>query len=145
MSAIRCTVPGDPLYSWTFPSGPTGTMTRFGMFCPAWKFRFEVSCRGVPDGHTVMYPAAAGAAAVTFRATADTPAAGTPPCPVTCTEIDPVDGTGPGAPWPIRVSMIRAGGNDTTAPGAVGGAVTETGWVSDELAPRASVTVSVIW
>src|SRR5664279_5410946 len=60
MSAIRWTVPGDPLYSWTFPSGPTGTMTRFGMFCPAWKFRFEVSCRGAPDGHTVMYPAAAG-------------------------------------------------------------------------------------
>src|SRR5664279_6225540 len=98
------TVPPDPLYSWIFPSAPTGTMTRFGMFCPAWKFRFDVSCWGVPDGHTVMYPAAAGPATVTFRATADTPVAGTPPCPVTCTEIDPVAGTGPDAPWPIRVS-----------------------------------------
>ena len=57
---------------------------------------------------------------MTFSATADTPVAGTPPCPVTCTEIDPVDGTGPAAPWPIRVSMMRAGGSGATAPGVLG-------------------------
>ena len=104
------------MYSWIFPSGPTGTMTRFGMFCPGWKFRFEVCCRSAPDGHTVMYPAAVGLATVTFKATADTPVAGTRPCPVTCTEIDPVERTGPGAPWLIRVSMIRAGDNDAKEP-----------------------------
>ena len=49
------------------------------MFCPAWKFRFDVCCWAVPEGHTVMYPAAVGATAVTFTTTADTPLAGTPP------------------------------------------------------------------
>src|SRR5450755_2756000 len=113
-------VPGDPLYSWIFPSAPTGTMTRFGMLCPARKFRFDVCCRVPPEGHTVMYPAEVGLTAVTFTTTADTPVAGTPPCPVTCNETDPNAGTGPDAPCLIRVSMIRAGGSEATAPGAVG-------------------------
>ena len=50
-------MPPDPLNSWIFPSGPTGTTTRFGMLCPAWKFRFEVCCLVAPEGHTVTYPA----------------------------------------------------------------------------------------
>ena len=45
-----------------------------------------------------MHPAAVGMATVTFRATADTSVAGTPPCPVTCTEIDPVERIVPGVP-----------------------------------------------
>src|SRR5690349_5506259 len=94
------TVPADPLYSLIFPSAPTGTTTRLGTVCPGWKFRFEVSCRGVPDGHTVTYPPVEGSTTVTLTATADTPVAGTPPRPVTCTEIDPVEGTGPAAPSP---------------------------------------------
>jgi hypothetical protein len=48
------------------------------MFYPALKFRFEATCRGVPDGPTVMYPVEVGSAAVTFRRTAATPVAGTP-------------------------------------------------------------------
>src|SRR5450755_1684810 len=95
-------------------------MTRFGMLCPAWKFRFEVTCRGVPDGHTGMYPGEVGAATVAFTTTADTPVAGTPPCPVTCNETDPNAGTGPDAPCLVRVSMIRAGGSEATAPGVLG-------------------------
>ena len=51
----------------------------------------------------------------------------------------------PDAPWLTRVSMIRAGATDTTAPGVVGGAVTEMGCVTDVLAPSASVTVSLTW
>ena len=31
-SASSCTVPKDPLNSWIFPSAPTGTITKFGMF-----------------------------------------------------------------------------------------------------------------
>src|SRR5664280_1363935 len=54
------TVPPDPLYSWIFPSAPTGTMTRLGMFCPAWSVWFEVACWGGREGLTGMYPAAAG-------------------------------------------------------------------------------------
>ena len=49
------------------------------MFCPAWKFRFEVLVLAIPDGHTVMYPAVCGDTTVTFNTTAATPVAGTPP------------------------------------------------------------------
>src|SRR5450755_2427269 len=127
------TVPGDPLYIWIFPSAPTGTMTRFGMFCPAWKFRFEVTCRGVPDGHTVMYPAEVGLTAVTFTTTADTPAAGTPPCPVTCRDTVPNAGSGPVTPRFARVSMIRADDTGMTEPGPGAGGV--------GVVPRAWATV----
>src|SRR5664280_1400224 len=117
---MRWTVPPDPLNSWILPSAPTGTTTRFGMFCPAWKFRFDVCCMVVPDGHTVMYPAEVGSAAVTFTTTADTPLTGTPPWPVTCRDTVPNDGTGPVTPRLVRVSMIRAGDSEATAPGSVG-------------------------
>src|SRR5664279_3518322 len=62
----RWTVPPEPLNSWIFPPVPTGTMTVFGMFCPAWKFRFEVFVLSIPNGHTVMYPAVCGDTTVTF-------------------------------------------------------------------------------
>src|SRR5664280_816484 len=120
MSARRLTGPGDPLNSWIFPSAPTGTMTRLGMFCPVWKFRFEVVVRVAPEGQTVMYPAAVGLTAVTFTMTADTPVAGTPPLPVTCREMEPSAGTGPVAPRLVRVSITRDGGREATAPGMAG-------------------------
>jgi len=78
-STIKWTVPQEPLNSWIFPPVPTGTMTVFGMFCPAWKFRFEVSVLSIPNGQTVMYPAVCGDTAVTFNTTAATLAVGTPP------------------------------------------------------------------
>ena len=116
-------MPADPLNSWIFPSAPTGTTTRFGMFCPAWKFRFDVCCLVVPEGHTVMNPAAFGLTAVTFTTTADTPLAGTPPWPVTCRDTVPSAGdrAGDAAGW-SRVSMIRAGASEATAPGSGRGA-----------------------
>src|SRR5664279_1707860 len=40
------------------------------MFCPAWKFRFEVFVLSIPNGHTVMYPAVCGDTTVTFNTTA---------------------------------------------------------------------------
>jgi hypothetical protein len=54
-------------------------MTVLGMFCPAWKFRFEVFVLPIPNGHTVIYPADCGDTTVTFNTTAATFAAGTPP------------------------------------------------------------------
>src|SRR3982075_743093 len=106
MSATSCTAAPDPLYSWIFLSDPTGTMTRFGMFCPTWKFRLDVTCIGVPDGNTVMNPAAAGSATVTLIATAETPDAGTPPWPNTCNVMVPDAATGPVAPRFTLVSRI---------------------------------------
>src|SRR6476646_8217851 len=90
------------------------------MFCPATKFRLDVSGRVVPDGHTMTHPEAVGFTAVTFRTTADTPLAGTPPLPNTCNEIDPKAGSGPLAPRLILESRIRAGVNDARAPGTTG-------------------------
>src|SRR5664279_5631332 len=120
MSTMRCTVPQEPLNSWIFPSAPTGTMTVFGMFCPAWKFRFEFGVRSIPEGHTVRYPAFCGDTTVTFNTAAATSLAGTPPCPVTCTVTVSNAGTAPGICWFTRESAIRAGVTDTTAPATDG-------------------------
>ncbi len=35
MSAIKCTVPFDPLYKETLPSAPTGAMIRLGTVWPS--------------------------------------------------------------------------------------------------------------
>src|SRR5664279_2895782 len=78
-STNRCAEPNDPLNNEIFPSTPTGTLTVFGMFCPAPKFRFEVFVCAIPVGHTVTYPGACGATTVTFNTTAATPTAGSPP------------------------------------------------------------------
>src|SRR5664279_3996420 len=112
------TVPGDPLYSATAPSAPTGARTRFGMVCPAVKFRFEARGRGEPEAYPVMNPPAVGAVTVTFSTTADTPVAGTPPCPVTLTATVAPARTaagGFGSVAPLRVLDTRSG---TGAPAA---------------------------
>src|SRR5664279_177466 len=113
-------MPAEPLYSWILPPVPTLTMTVFGMFCPAWKFRFDVVVRVIPAGQTVMYPALRGATAVTFNSTADTPVLGMPPRPVTCTVTVPPAATAPGICCLLRESAIRAGVTDTTAPATDG-------------------------
>ena len=80
-----------------------------------------------------------------MTATADTPVAGTPPRPVTCTEMDPSAGTGPDAPVPVLVSSSRAVNTETIAPEVVGGAVTVTACVTVAVLPTALVTVSLTW
>ena len=50
------------------------------------------------DGQALMCPPAVGDTAVTLIATAETPVAGMPPCPVSWTSITPFAGTGPFAP-----------------------------------------------
>src|SRR5664279_1245574 len=119
------TVPGDPLYSATAPSAPTGARTRFGTVCPAVKFRFEASGRGEPEAYPVMTPPALGALTVTFSTTADTPVAGTAPCPVTLTAtVAPGRTAAAGAPVPDRVSSTRSGATDPNPPAATGGPAT---------------------
>src|SRR5664279_1198592 len=114
------TVPPELLYRSTLPSAPTGATTRFGTVWPATKFRLEVAGRAVPSAYTVTYPGLAGPVTVTFTTTADTPAAGTPPRPVTCRCSVPCAATAAfGAPTPVRVSNNRAGVSDVTPPGMV--------------------------
>src|SRR5947208_1300440 len=68
-----------------------------------------------------MCPAAVAPVAVTFTTTADTPLAGTPPRPVTCTATAACALTGAlGAPTPLRVSSNRDGATGTNAPAADG-------------------------
>src|ERR1700722_5508395 len=96
-------------------------MTRFGTVCPAEKFRFDAT-GGVlsEDGNAVIKPNACGWVTVTFRTTAATLLAGTPPRPVTCKPNVPCAATGPAtAPTPVRVSNSRDGVSDTNAPSAV--------------------------
>src|SRR5664279_5450417 len=95
-------------------------MTVFGMFCPAWKFRFEVFVFSIPNGHTVIYPAVCGDTTVTFNTTAATFPAGTPPWPVTCTVAVPRAGTAPVICWFVRESAILAGVTDTIPPAVDG-------------------------
>ena len=72
------------------------------------------------DGQALMNPGADGDTAVTLTATADTPLAGMPPCPVNCTSMTPFAGTCPVAPRLILVSSTRAGVSGSRDPGAVG-------------------------
>src|ERR1700682_4625430 len=58
-------------------------MTRFVSDWPAWKLRFEVGCGADPAGKIDRLLAELALVAVTFSATAATPAGGTPPFPVT--------------------------------------------------------------
>ena len=73
----------------TWPEVPTGTMTRLGTVLPPTQFKFEESGRTEPVGQTVKKLCAVVSVTVTFKATADTPLAGTPPPPVTWTSNVP--------------------------------------------------------
>src|SRR5262252_6037266 len=68
-----------------------------------------------------MCPAAVEAVAVTLTTTADTPLAGTPPLPVTCTATAVCGWIAAlGAPTPLRVSSTRDGPTAANAPAADG-------------------------
>src|SRR5262249_6684542 len=105
----------------TVPPAPTGTMTRFGIVCPVTTLRFEEEPRAVgpPVGTTWTNPGPRGNVAVTFIATADTPAVGTPPRPVTWSGIaDPAKSGSPPVvePSPVRVSSRRLGATSWKRP-----------------------------
>src|SRR5687767_12770644 len=75
-------------------------MSRLGLTSPGGTFRFDASGLVSPVGHAVIQVAAVGATAVTFRTTAVTPEAGTPPMLVTVTFRlwpAPMRPAGPGA------------------------------------------------
>src|SRR5215472_6161058 len=94
----------------TWPLVPTGTVTRLGRVWPALQFRLEASGRACPAGHTVRKLSAVVSVAVTFRTTAETPEAGTPPRPVTCrVSVCAGPTAAMGAPLPMRVSSRREG------------------------------------
>src|SRR5215475_5098750 len=120
MSAISCTVPAEPLYSDTVPFDATGTVTRFATVLPASKLRLDVSGRAPPP-HTAIHPKLDGRVTVTCKTAADTPDAGTPPRPSSCSTTVPCGSTVPacGTPVPSRVSSTRAGVTDVYDPGAV--------------------------
>src|SRR6478735_4955408 len=102
-------------------AGFTPTVTRLGLVCPATKFRLDAL--GIaPLGHTVTWLAMLGLVTVTFITTADTPDAGTPPRPVTCSErvTPPLNGVAV-VPLPVRESMSRAGVSGKYAPCDVSG------------------------
>src|SRR5450759_2393178 len=71
----------------TFPLAPTLTITRFAIVQPFAQLTLEAVGRVVPPGYRVRKPAVAVLVAVTFRTTADTPVAGTPPAPRICRSI----------------------------------------------------------
>jgi len=79
---MRSRLPAS-LLKLTLPPTPTFTITKFGRTSHAGTLRFEASGLVSPVGQAVMNVAADGLTAVTFNTTAVTPAAGTPPTPVT--------------------------------------------------------------
>src|ERR1700724_622897 len=92
----------------TLPSAPTPVTTRLAIVWPALKLRLEVPS-ALPLGLTESQPAVVGLVAVTLRMTPVTPAAGTPPCPVTCRSSDWFGPGGTASPRLDRLSAIRAG------------------------------------
>ena len=89
----------------TFPPAPIFTITLFGTFAPAVKFRFDANGRGSPHGHTVTNPDPSGSVTVTFN-TAAAASAGTPARPVTCNSVvDDAGRTPIPAPTPSTVTL----------------------------------------
>jgi len=78
----------DRTDSFRHPGFRGGRIVDFGMFCPAWKFRFDVAVPSIPD-HAVLHPAPRWdtTAALSTTRTSRTPARR--PCPVTCTAAVP--------------------------------------------------------
>src|SRR5665647_1889448 len=113
---MTCAVPGPGWYRSTLPPVPTFTVTAFGIVVPALdQFRFDAVGRATPVGETVKTPPDVVSVTVTFSTTAETPDAGTPPTPVTCTDRDSL---APSLPPLERVSRILDGDSATNEPGA---------------------------
>src|SRR6202045_91158 len=89
------------------PPVPSGTMARLAMVWPAAKLMLEVGGVVTPVGKALSQPADAVLVAVRFTTTAETPVAGTPPCPATCRRSDC---PGPSVLKLPRVSRIRVDG-----------------------------------
>src|SRR5262249_26892321 len=100
---------------------------------------FEVSGRAVPLGHRVTSVSSSGATTVTFRATAVTPVAGTPPTPSTAKACGASRTSAASSPRPTRESTTRVGargwydppaavfaGGGATAPATFGATVAAT-------------------
>ena len=90
------------------------------MFCPAWKFRFDVCGWAVPDGHTVMYPAVLRVDHGHVRDHRGHPGGRDPALPADLHVAVPTPAPGRSICWPMRESTIRAGVSGATAPAAVG-------------------------
>src|SRR5215831_6406527 len=103
MSAIRCV--SVRVNRHTSPPAPILTITLFGTFCPAAKFRFDANGRGSPHGHTVTNPAPPGSVTVTFS-TAAAASTGTPARPATDNSVvEPAGRTPNPAPAPSTVTL----------------------------------------
>src|SRR5262245_14977660 len=90
-------------------------MTWLAMFCPAVTLSVEADGRVAPLGQAVMYEAALAWVEVRLSTTAESPPAGTPPCPATSRlEVPPPLSVE--APRSVRVSVIRLGANGTNVP-----------------------------
>ena len=105
-------MPPTALAKSTLPPAPNFTVTRFGITCPAPKFRFDAFGFGVPVGNTVKNDPSVASVTVTFITTA-VAAAGTfdpPPKPVTCNDLAVGATTIPANPlFANRESKIRSG------------------------------------
>src|SRR5580765_4240192 len=100
-------------------------MTRLGTVWPVVMFRLDATGRGSPAGQTVTKLGVVGSVTVMLMATAATPAAGTPPRPVTASSRVVWASTAPmpakvpsTVDEPGRVSNNRAGDTGTNGPGA---------------------------
>src|SRR5579864_2435974 len=101
----------------------TGIRTRLLMVWPVTQLRLDVAGRVCPPGYTIKTPPAAVFVTAILATTADTPAAGTPPTPVTWTVSVPPAASGDpehAVPLPARVSQMRADGcSELTRPAVV--------------------------
>src|ERR1035437_9057910 len=96
-------------------------MARLGTVWPATKFRLDTGGSTLPSAKADTQPGAAGWVTVRFTTTADTPVAGPPARPATCSTSSAPGRTGAaGAPLPVRVSSTRAADTVTSVPGALG-------------------------
>src|ERR1019366_3348319 len=92
------------------PSAPTAAMARLETVWPATKFRLDTGGSTLPSAKADTPPGEAGWVTVRFTTTADTPVAGTPPRPATCsTSSAPCPTGAAAAPRPDLVSGTRAG------------------------------------
>src|SRR5260370_38232432 len=94
-------------------------MRGFGTVSPGVQWRLEAGGSAVQVGNTVKKPLAVWSTAVTFRTTALTPVAGTPPAPVTWMfNVVPAASVDPAFVWPLpaRVSVMRAGTSALNSP-----------------------------
>src|ERR1700722_7492586 len=124
------------------PEELTGSVTRFATVAPAVQFRFVARGWAGPVGQTVRKPALVVSVTVTLATTAETPAEGTPPSPVTCrvrvlaaTSVLPVHWSVTPETEAARVPQMGAGGSGSERPAVPDAA--------EDMYPSTSTTTSV--